>query len=356
VKPKLIRCLGRADEAEAMRRWRKSPRTHAVRLLGADASEEQWLQARLAGIGASEMASVLDVPGAYRSRYALWWAKVEGWTEADSFEMKVGRKLEPVIGELFAEERPDLLVCRPNGRLWRHPVHEWMLATPDFLAATEAGTVEPVECKSDEGGHGWGQPGTDQVPYRHAVQIVQQMLVMGAVRGHLVRLAGKRMARYTLNLDTELGTAEVPESWVKAAEAFLASLELGTPPDPDASDSTLDTLLRLYPAVDPPDDDGNEPLAFLDDALLDELAAAKVALGEAEARFKTADHMVRDQMGAAKYACRRTTGAVVATRVQYKRAGYEVAPSTVDQLRVKRSALTAQTQAYAGGTVPPQGI
>jgi putative phage-type endonuclease len=334
VKPKLIRCLSKVDEAEAMRRWRKAPRTEAVRVLPASATEEQWLEARQAGIGASEMASVLGVPGAYRSLFALWWAKTGGWNEADSFEMKVGRKLEPVIGELFAEERPDLLVCRPDGRLWRHWQHTWMLATPDFLAATEMGMVEPVECKSDEGGYGWGQPGTDEVPDHHRVQLLQQCYVFGAARGHLVRLAGKRLTRYTV----EREDVWVPEAWVKAGESFLTSLELGTPPDPDGSESTLDTLKRLHPAVDPPDEEGNEPIAFIDDGLLRELASAKDAMDEAENRYRTAEAQVRDHLGGAKYAASNATGLVVATRVLYKRSGYEVAPGMVDQIRVKRSA------------------
>lgn len=334
MKPKLIKCLSKEDEAEAMRRWRKAPRTQAVRVLPAEATEADWLDARQLGIGASEMASVLGVHGAYRSRFALWWAKSEGWSDTDTFEMKVGRKLEPVIGELFAEERPDLLVCRPDGRLWRHPVHQWMLATPDFLAATEVGMVEPVECKSDEGGYGWGPPGTDQVPAHHAVQLLQQCYVLGAPRGHLVRLAGKRLSLYTV----ECPEVWVPDDWVSAAESFITSLELGTPPDPDGSESTGAALARLFPAIDDPDEEGNEPVAYMDDALLDELAAAKVAKDAADDRLKTAEHRVRERMGRAKYAARNSTATVVATRVLYKRSGYEVAPGMVDQLRVKRSA------------------
>lgn len=331
-KPKLTVPVSKQDEQAALERWRKRPKSQAVKVLPADASDERWLEERRMGIGASELAGVLGVPGAFHSPFSLWWAKKLGWTTERTFAMKVGTLLETTLGALFADERPDLMVCRPDGRLFRHPEHDWMLCTPDFLAVNEQGRVEPVECKSDEGG-AWGPVAELKVPPKHRVQLHTQMMVFGAERGHLVRLAHKRMHVYTFeasNVDEyERG------QWIDAGYKFMGSLDLGTPPDPDGSDSTQDALLQLFPSpADPDPDTGEEIKALIDDELAEEFRAAHDARAAALARFDLARNRMRERMGPARLALLRSnTDVVVAERRQYKKAGYEVGPHTVDEIR-----------------------
>lgn len=330
-----------------MARWRRTPRTRAVRVLATDATDEQWHDARRAGIGASELASVLGVPGAYSSAFAVWWAKRLGWESDRTDAMHIGTKMEPLIGELFAEQRPDVMLVRPDGRLWQHHKLDWLLATPDFLAVVEQDgevTVEPVECKSDEGGHGWGKPGTDQIPAKHRVQLLVQCAVLGAARGHLVRLAHKRLTVYTVEALDETPTKPTDpalmdewtptefEVWADVGTKFMGSLALGTPPDPDGHDATEAALRRLYPAVEV-DDDGEPLVAYVDDDLADEYLSAHDALAAAKARFATSRNVLLDRLGRAGKLLRASTEATVAERRLYKRDGYSVSPTVVDELR-----------------------
>jgi hypothetical protein len=349
AKPKLIHPLSKEDDDACMARWRRTPRTRGVKLLDTDATDEQWHLARRAGIGASELASVLGVPGAYSSPFAVWWAKRLGWESGRTDAMHIGSKMEPLIGELFFERRPDIMLCRPDGRLWRHYQHDWMLATPDFLAVVEHDgdvTIEPVECKSDEGGHGWGKPGTDQIPAKHRVQLLVQCAVLGAARGHLVRLAHKRLTVYTVEaLDETITKPTDPagldewtptefEVWTDAGSKFMGSLLVATPPDPDEHKATEAALQLLYPAVDV-DDDGEPVLAYVDDDLADEFLNAHDALAAATARFARARNVMRDRIGRAGRLARASNEALVAERRFYKRDGYSVGPAVVDELRRK---------------------
>jgi predicted phage-related endonuclease len=332
-KPKLIHPLSKEDDERCMARWRRTPRTRAVRVLPADATDEQWHAARRAGIGASELASVLGVQGAYGSPFSVWWAKKLQWETDPTMAMVIGSKLEPVIGELFAEQRPDLLVARPDGRLWQHWQHPWMLATPDFLAVTEQGTVEPVEAKSDEGGSEWGQPGTDQIPGKHRVQLLMQCAVLGAERGHLVRLAGKRFTMYTVEALAD--DDQLLAAWVEAGYRFMGSLELDVPPEPDAHPQTEAALQRLWPAPAEPDEDGQPKEVYLDDEVADEFLAAHTAKKVAEIRYQLARNVLRERMRDASVALRASDSTPIAERRLYKRSGYEVGPCMVDEIRRK---------------------
>lgn len=331
MKPKTIVPLSDVDAEAARRRFGRVPRTSAVRVLPAGAAEADWLAARRRGIGASEMAGVLGIRSAYHSPFSLWWSKQKGWESPRSDAMYIGTLLEPVIGQLFTERYPDLMVCRPDGALWRHHAVEWMLATPDFLAVDGAGWVEPVECKSDEGGH-WGSPGTAEVPEHHAVQVAQQCAVLGAPAGYVVRMAHKRLSVYRVPFGE--AEAEAMAGWVEQGERFLGKLMLGTPPDPDEHAATDAALRRLWPDID----DGIEgefgvSTALVDDALIDAFEQAHDANAEAGVRLRLARNMLRDRMGAARYAARESSGVVAVERRHYKVSGYTVAPHERDELR-----------------------
>lgn len=322
-----------AESAEVVLRgdgW-TLPRTRGVPVKQADQDEEAWLACRRAGIGASEMASILGVPGAYHSQFSLWWAKHEQWTSERNFNMKVGSRLEQPIATLFADERPDLFVARPAHRLWQHPEIDWMLASPDFVACNSDGECFPVECKSDEG-PSWGkpsQPDTLNIPAKHLVQTRVQCEVLGAPYGFLVRLSGKRLSIYTVH---RADAVEVG-AWIMHGNAFMASLALGVSPDVDGHDETAQALQRLYPApTDSPDEERNT--IVLDEALALEWQAANLAKVEAERRFKLAQNRIRDALMGARYGDDQAGRRLVERQV-YKRSEYTVAAGQVDRLLYK---------------------
>lgn len=338
--------LSRTDARKARARWGAVPRTPALALLHKGAPEEEWLQARRqspAGrwrLGASELAAVLG-ESPHTSPFALWWAKQETWVRPDpNAAMTIGHKLEDVIGELWAEKHPEMQLCRPGSALYGlapHPDHDfdWLVCTPDFLAVVgdfangwlDAPTgchVEPVECKSDEGGTGWGAPGSDQVPEHHRVQVYVQCEILGAPRGHLMRLAGKRATSFVLPYGQD--QREELLCWLVEGDRFLKSLYDDNPPDVDGHASTTSTLQRIHAAyVD------GKTVALPAADVADYLSASE-RFAEAKAARDEARNVIRAALKDAQIGT-WPDGKKVVKRNIYKRRGYEVAPTMVDELR-----------------------
>lgn len=321
----------------------------AVPLVGWDEGDDEWLRLRRAGIGASEIASVCAVPGAFSSPYALYWAKTLAWENDRTFAMRVGQALEAPIAELFAEEHPEFRLVRPAARLFGSVEHRWMLASPDYVAVvtcdvcrgtgravdmegvnigdgwcgTCAGAgawLEPVECKSDEG-KSWG----DTPPLKHVMQVWQQMMVLGAPRGHLVRLSGKRLSAYIVEPD--------PAAWeqmIVAGDWFMACRRDSAPPDVDGTDATADALRRLFPAPLP--DDNPWRNVEVSEDLLAQYRTAWENRQRALDEFAHVQNRMRLTMGEARYAV-DTAGNRWVERRQYKRAGYVVGPMEIDEIR-----------------------
>jgi len=349
--------LTRTDVRKVKARWAAVPRSPARALLKRGAPESEWLDARRSDgaggwrIGASELAGVIGL-SPHTSEFSLWWAKQDTWSQPQAnTAMVVGHKLEDVIGGLWADSHPDAMLCRPGSALYGHYDHEWLVCTPDFLAVRNLVdecthgadchvhpnanaqhnfdndpqlVIEPVECKSDEGGKGWGTPGTDEVPEHHRVQVYVQCAILGAKRGHLMRLAGKRPAAYVLPFDDAAQTKL--RFWLDHGAWFIRSLIDNQPPDIDGHAATTATLQQLHAAYV----DGKTTTLPLADILEfqhwhDEAASAKLALEEAKNKIRAALGDAQIGVDAA--------GAYVVRRNIYKKRGYEVGPQQVDELR-----------------------
>lgn len=330
MKARTIVPLSAGDSRRAVARFGRAPRTRAVPLLPPDADEQTWLDARRQGpdgyrIGASEIAAVLSL-SPWSSPFSLWWQKYHGWQTTQTRSQRWGHKLEAVVGEVFAEDHPDLLLCRAGAALWQHPDHPLAVCSPDFLAvvADDQGVhVEPVEAKSDRGGKGWGPSGSNIVPTHHRVQLLWQCAIFGAPRGHLVR----NDVPYVIEYDDD-ARAEVA-GWLDRAEEFVNSLDLGIPPDVDGHKATERALLELNPVVD------EGETAIVPGDLATEYEVSHDRLKHAERAFAKAQNRVRAAMGRAEMAM-TPRGRVFAKRSVHKRAGYEVGPTVVDQLRRKQ--------------------
>ncbi|MBM0256368.1 YqaJ viral recombinase family protein [Micromonospora sp. 4G55] len=343
MKAKTTVPLSTGDSRRAVARFGRAPRTPAVPLLPPDADQQTWLDARRKGpegyrIGASEIAAVLG-ESPWQSPFSLWWGKHAGWQTSQDRAQRWGHKLEAVIAEVFAEDRPDLLVCRAGAALWAHPEHPWMTCSPDFLAVRlgvctdeRGGTcehpphlpcgrphVEPVECKSDKGGKGWGKPGTNQVPAHHRMQLLWQCAIFNAPRGHLVR----NDVPYVVEYD-DAARAEVAQ-WIERAREFVTSLEIGAAPNPDGHKATERALIDLNPAVDVGE------TAVVGDDIAEAYETWHDQLAFVKDQFEQARNQLRAAMGRAESAM-TGDGRVFAKRSVFKRRGYEVAPCVVDRL------------------------
>lgn len=350
-----VSALTRGDAARCVARFGYEPRTVGVPLLPPDAGEAAWLAKRRTMLTASEVAAVLGRSG-YDSPFSLWWRKQPDWPQTPrTLEQHIGHKLEPVIGELWAEGHPEAALFRTGAGLWGHHRHEWLGATPDYIGVfptdvrpctcraedeggghshgCQAGTftgvrIEPVECKSDEGGDEWGRAGTDEIPFHHLCQLVTQCMVLGADRGRLIRLASKRVTEYVVDLDQHI---QLVGDILTAGQAFVTSLESGLPPDIDGHPATTDALSALYSDVDK----GTEEV--IPDELAAVYAEAQATHDAWKARLNDAKNRIRERLGRtrAQYAV-KSDGTRVASRSVFTRQAHQVAESKVDMIRVAK--------------------
>lgn len=302
----------------------RQPITDARRLLRAgQENTARWLDARTRTIGASEIGILMMADHPYHSLFSLWHVKRHGWGRHEQTPAQErGHLLEEGIARKFAAAHPELVVARPNGSLWADPEHPHLSCTPDFLTIDETGLIVPLECKSDEGGDGWG-PGDDDIPAHHWWQVNQQAGVFAAPYAYIARWSMRGYRDYTIAYDHD--------RYVKgAAEArlFLADVAAGHEPEPDGHRSTGSVLRDLHP----------EPVYVVQAAQIppewgDELAALKATRAEVDKQIKDYDHKIRALLGDAP------TGwdvrGRVYTRTRTPRKGFTVPPTVLDQVRTR---------------------
>ena len=288
------------------------------------AHREEWLDLRRKGIGASEIAVILGA-SPWASRFSLWWQKREGWEFNQTEAQEWGLRSEQMIAQKFIEVHPELELYLPHA-LYVHKRVPFLMCSPDRLAISHHKgrvQIEPVELKTDEAGAEWGKPGTDEVPFHYRCQVQWQMAVFGAKRGHLVRYARKRYTEYVIGPTSDVG------GWVKAARAFLRSIDADNPPEPDGHAATTEALTLLYPSPD----DKAPPVVF-DQELVDEYESLCSREKAIKDRLAEVRNRIRLQLGDGKEGS-TPDGQIFVTRSVYTRRGYTVGEAKVDQLRKK---------------------
>lgn len=345
-----------ADDATRIAGWLGTPCPTVYNGYIHCRNEHEWLTARARGIGASEVGIIVGV-SPWSSTYALWWRKKLDWRLPGTESMRWGHLVEDPIAELFAEHvEGDLYVAKPLGHpysLWHHPVSTWAMCTPDRLAVRrEHHDVVPVEIKSDEGGDGWGEPHTADVPTHYRCQALWQAFVLGAPGTYVVRKRSSgrgRVTWYWVPFDSEACLLLLDRAW-----AFLTSIDHDNPPPVDGSDATADTLKEINAVAE-------DTFATVDEAIHAEWVAARQAKRDALKAEKLASNRLRAAMGTANYASYTTADGldvVFAKRRVGKRDGYTVAPGTVDELRGIGSGQHAPRTPLPGGgddaAPPPQ--
>jgi putative phage-type endonuclease len=197
-----------------------------------------WLQARGAGVGASEAATLMGL-NEYESEFSLYQKHTtEQSPQVDNDFLEWGRRLESPLLEAFAEKNPTLRVMR-CGWLLRHRQHLHLLATPDGLVLDEQGALGVLELKT--GGESQHDAWKTDAPPRCQAQLQHQMLVTGAAFGWCVALiAGQHYYchRYTRNEHFQHVLAE-------RVQDFVQRCILRQPPAMDDSESTSTTLAHI---------------------------------------------------------------------------------------------------------------
>ncbi len=133
-------------------------------------TEKEWLEWRRKGIGASDAASAIGEPTAFRTPIQLWQSKIDGEEVAANHAMRTGRDKEgPVrdwvnhtLGQNF---EPAIFQCDE---------HPWLMASMDGILATEDLALEIKN--AGKGDHTLAVGGT--VPRKYWIQCQHQMMVI----------------------------------------------------------------------------------------------------------------------------------------------------------------------------------
>ena len=251
-----------------------------------DITHDQWLEYRRTGIGGSDAATVVGL-NPYSSLYALYNDKLGLLPPKDETEaMRQGHDLEQYVAYRWMEATGK--TCRRNNFMWRASGHSCMLADIDREVVGEnAG----LECKTTSV---YNQADLEhgEIPLNYYVQCQHYMAVMGFDRMYLAVLV---LNRGFYHFVIERSPEEIA-ALTDAEETFWRDHVLPRVPPPiDGSESTLDTLPKLYPAAQP---DGVCPLshrAAEDLAAIEELTVQRKDLDDA---IRAAKARVMEEMGA----------------------------------------------------------
>lgn len=177
-----------------------------------DTPRERWLAERRTGIGGSDAAAVLGL-SPWRSSFDVWLEKIgEAPPNKGNEAMWWGSALESLIARRYAETK-SRTIWNPE-RLYRHPDHNILIATPDRMVLNRADAVPrlaaierglEVKTASAYATEDWGEEGTDAIPTHYLVQCVHYMMVTGYERWDVAALLGGSDFRvYTIQRDREL--------------------------------------------------------------------------------------------------------------------------------------------------------
>lgn len=256
----------------------------------------EWHAARASGIGASEIAAVVNL-SPYESPFSLWHRKAGLiGPPAVNDEMRWGHYLEPAIAKRYADGHSWLRVRRTG--TWRSRMRPWQLANPDRLVSglvrLEDGSEVrwrniPLEIKWSPNGDGWSRE-LEGIPVYYRCQLQWQMDVMGADFGILAALVGSDYREYHIIYDpTDV------ELLRKAGQEFMDSLAAGEAPDIDDTGHTYQALRELHPDID-------GSTVEIDAHLAGQFRGARAAVEEAKDREQHARNLMLAAMGTARYA------------------------------------------------------
>lgn len=199
---------------------------------------EAWHEARKTALGASEIAAAAGL-SVYQTPLELYLRKRgEIPPIEDNDAMRLGRKLEPVVKSEFCE-RTGLVLIDQEPPMFRHDVHDEIVATPDGIITPD----ELLETKTANFRMKkfWGDEETDAVPEQYLCQAQAQMAVMNAKRCHVAVLFDGR----TLNIYQVDRNEELIELLLSSGLKLMAMVRDGRPPEPDWSHPTTAAIVRI---------------------------------------------------------------------------------------------------------------
>lgn len=278
----------------------------AYKIIGDSAEREEWLDLRRTLVCASDVASVLGVPGAWGSGLSVAVEKLGvGEIKSMSEPQEAGLRLEKPIAEWAAEEIGG--ECEMHGFLLRSIKHPWLGCTPDAMICVDGETV-PLQVKNTIFASDW----RNEPPPAVLVQVLTELIVTGAPFGYVCTLLMGNRLRWAKVVPAE----HEPECEMILEETatFWWKLKHGERIEPDASEASRKAIERLWPAKEGKTIALEGRFVGLDNARQDCLIQAKANQDKAD----EISNQIREAMGEAEHAT--LTNGVAYSYVQGKRS------------------------------------
>lgn len=250
----------------------------------------EWHAARADGIGGSEIAGVLDI-SPWESAFSLWHRKRGNVPpRMANVEMDAGRRLEPVICDVFAERHPDLRM-EPTGT-FRNRQRPWQIANPDRLLfdvfKPNTGPSAVLEAKYALNAEQWGSEESGRVPDHYVTQALWYLDTLGLDRCYLMVFIGStgEFREYVIN-------SAVPDDvrLMRGAGAeFMRQVNENIRPKIDGHEQTLRVVKQLPDGMVDVD---VQVWPLLRDQYFDAIEASKAA----DEEKRRAQALVLDQIG-----------------------------------------------------------
>ncbi len=244
------------------------------------ADRTEWLKARRAGIGASDIAAIMGI-SPWSTPFQVWASKVADIPEDEGSEaMKWGRVLENVILDEWAKDNWPVV---SRGQLIRSTDVPIMMATLDGIAQVVTQTDPHFAVAEAKNRSEWSW---DSVPEYYHAQVQWQLSVTGYEIGYLIVLfAGRHLETFTIEADNRYQTAQI-----LAAGEFWKFVDTNEPPPTDGADNPL--MASLWPSH-------VEQTVEIDPDAAVELYEARSADKEASERRATAEASIKATLGKA---------------------------------------------------------
>ena len=201
------------------------------------ANREEWKALRKKYIGGSDAAAIVGM-NPFCSQYALWAEKTG---KIPAFEgnlaTEVGSYLEEFVAKKF-EKETGRKVRRVNQSIL-NDAYPWAIANIDRDIVGEDAGLE-IKTTSELSTHKFKN---GEYPGNYYCQCVHYLAMTGKQRWYLAVLIGNREFRiFTIERDENEISA-----LMEAEKAFWWFVQHDTPPAPDGSTSSTNTIRELYP-------------------------------------------------------------------------------------------------------------
>lgn len=225
-----------------------------AKITTADMSRDEWLDARRAGIGGSDVGAIMGF-NQYKSAYQVFLEKTGQYhEEVDNEAVYFGNALEDFVAQEFAK-RTGKKVRRLN-KMLVHPEHDFMLANLDRVVVGERAVLE---CKtaSEYVKEAWEG---EEIPASYLCQVHHYLTVTGFEKAYIaVLVGGNKFIWKEIERDEEF-----IQILIDCEKDFWENHVLkDVAPPIDGSDATNELIKKMYPQ-----DDGTAIMLTKDDDVL----------------------------------------------------------------------------------------